>query len=357
MIYICASVWINVLTGRPQWVLKYQMGTGATAGMDGVFWFCLLWQPSLLLAWECFSLCQGTFDRRRGFSRCFPGTFLRFFGARVATCRRPCTENWAEWVRLIPAEWGSTCPCRMEPLPPLTFLSQSETIKQEVTTALHHCTAHYTALNIYICERVCTQAFLAENCEMQIYTLNYRRPMEKKSFEKLLLTLTGRDLRRIAACTFCIIEWKRLQITTILYTQKNFLVKLLHLSDHDPSFVHKCMHISVMPPWTSFLFCQMTSPWWFAPALATIVRSTTSERLWTMPRRTVTAVQCSTTWEPSPTSSSHLRACLPTVRLQGTSPCAGGVTRIFSCLSHSWGLMENFRLTLKQLLIENVSYS
>lgn len=62
----------------------------------------------------------------------FPGTFLPFFGARVATYRQHSTVNSDEWVRLIPAESGSTCPCRMEPLPPLTFSSQSGTIKQEV---------------------------------------------------------------------------------------------------------------------------------------------------------------------------------------------------------------------------------
>lgn len=67
----------------------------------------------------------------------FPGTFLRCSGARVATCRRRSTGNWDAWARLTPAEWGSTCPCRMEPLPPLTFLSPSETIKQEVIAALH----------------------------------------------------------------------------------------------------------------------------------------------------------------------------------------------------------------------------
>lgn len=54
----------------------------------------------------------------------FPGTFLPCCGVRAAIFRRRCTVNSDEWARLTPVEWGNTCPCRMEPLPPLTFLSQ-----------------------------------------------------------------------------------------------------------------------------------------------------------------------------------------------------------------------------------------
>lgn len=62
----------------------------------------------------------------------FPGTFLPYCGVRVVTSRLHCMVNLVEWAHLTPVESGSTYPCRMGPLQPLTSLSQWGTIEQEV---------------------------------------------------------------------------------------------------------------------------------------------------------------------------------------------------------------------------------
>lgn len=94
---------------------------------------------------ECSRLCACNYHRckltvlsglifldQQSLILCFSGTFLPYCGVRAVTSRQRCTANSVGWVHRTPAEWGSTYPCRMGPLRPLTSLSQWGTIEQEV---------------------------------------------------------------------------------------------------------------------------------------------------------------------------------------------------------------------------------
>lgn len=63
---------------------------------------------------------------------CHAGTFRHYCGARAVTSRPPCMGNSVGWAHLTLVGSGSTCPCRMEPLRPLTSSNQWGTIEQEV---------------------------------------------------------------------------------------------------------------------------------------------------------------------------------------------------------------------------------